>query len=784
MNLHRKLTLLLFSAVLFSVSYAQVDQQIRPKSFLISAKLFSSPAVLSYPFDLVSASELDHREDKAGHMPIFARSVPADISLTNSGTWTSLPDGGRVWRLMVSSPGALALIPCYDQFFIPTGATLHVYTPSRDEVIGAFTSINNPQDGRYNTGLIHGDVCIIEYYEPSYVAGLGRIHLNELGHAYSMVPGRKETQSGIGFGGSESCEVNVACPEGANWQDQQNAIVRIMVKTGPNYGWCSGSMVNNANQDCTPYILSADHCYQNDITGQIAPTGDLSQWMFYFQFQSPTCADPSSQGLLANNFMTGATFCAASLDTGGNSGSDFVLLKLNSSPPTSYIPYYAGWSNINTPSASGVGIHHPDADIKKISTYTTPLVSVSWGGEVANTHWQILWAATTDGHGVTEPGSSGSPIFDPNLHIVGTLTGGGSDCTTPNNNDYYGKFSYHWTSNGSLSDKRLQNWLDPFNTGIQTLDGAYGPCGANFSLDAAIGSVQQDSAFCSSSVSLTCTLVNFGSTTLTSDSLTFMIDGAMSQQMLWTGSLASFHSIQITLPTQSLSPGTHTITVTSSAPNGGVDANPANNSMTNSFTVVASSGEYSFYLQTGDQGSQITWELTDAQSNILYSGGSYADTHQGQTINESWCLPTGCYTFTIFSGTDNGLSGNNLAGTFMITDNSGNILAQPSPVNFGAQQSSLICQPQSLGVKNIDASLVNIFIYPNPSTGIYTISNIQGATALTVTDALGRIVLASEIKGQTTNQVNMSGEESGIYFFKFSSDQGSIVKKVILSSGK
>lgn len=566
MNLHKRLSALIACIIIVYASHAQPRPDIRPMSFIMSEQLFNPLLEQVYSFDHVAASELDHREDKAGHMPKFARSIPTDISLTNSGTWTTLPGGDRVWRVRLSSPGALALIPCYDRFYIPAGASLHVYTPDRDEVIGAFTSANNPADGIYNTGLIHGDACIIEYYEPASVAGRGQIHLNELGHAYRMVPGRKQARQTTGFGGSETCEVNVRCSEGAGWQDQKNAIVRILVKTGPNFGWCSGALVNNTNLDCTPYVLSADHCYQDDVTGVLPSISDLGLWTFYFQFESPTCANPDSAGTLANNFLIGCTFVAASLDTGGNSGSDFALLRLKSNPPAAYNPYFAGWSNINIPSDSGVGMHHPNADIKKISTYTTPLQSVSWAGIALNTHWSVIWAATANGHGVTEGGSSGSPIFDPGHHIVGTLTGGGSDCTTPNGLDEYGKFAYHWARNGTTSNKQLQPWLDPAGTGAQTLGGTYVPC----------------------------------------------------------------------------------------------------------------------------------------------------------------------------------------------TD----------------------------GIKTISSALDGISVYPNPSTGLYTVTNAQNATSLTVTDALGRLLQSSVINGQPELMVNLSGEESGVYFFKFTSDKGSEVKKVILVGGK
>lgn len=763
---------------------AQMQADIKPKSFVLSQRLFNTTAVNEYTFNAAAIAAEDNRTDKGGHMPRFASSIATDISMNNAGTWTTLPNGDRVWQLKLSSTGALALIPCYDQFYLPIGATLHVFNPMRDEVTGAFTNANNPRNGRFCTGLIHGEACIIEYYEPAAVAGQGRIHLNELGHAYRMVPPRKSTQAGgTGFGGSNTCEVNVACPEGQPWQDQKNAIVRILVKTGPSYGWCSGALINNTNQDCTPYILSADHCYQDDISGALPSTADLSQWMFYFNYESPTCANPVSEGTLANNFIVGCTAVAASLDTGGNSGSDFALVKMNSSPPLNYIPYYAGWSNIDVASENGVGIHHPSADIKKISTYLTPLTSTSWAGVAANTHWQILWAPTVSGHGVTEGGSSGSPIFDFNHHIVGTLTGGGSDCSTPNNNDLYGKFSYHWSGNGTTANKRLLDWLDPGITGAQTLDGMYSPCHAYLALDAALTGIDQSGSICDSNIALSGTLTNYGTQTLTQDSIYYTIDGGIPQAILWTGSLASFLSTSISLPAQNFSPGTHTVTITSAAPNAGVDADPANNSRTTVFTVASATAQYTLNLQTGDLGSNISWELTDQNDAVLYSGGPYTDNASGQVVNQSWCLPRGCYKFTVFSANGSGMQGNLVNGTFSIKNIAGTTVAQLQQVNFGAQVTVNVCQGQGVGVSEVTTSLENILVYPNPSAGLFNVDNVQAATQVTVTDALGRIITTQELTGKQTEQINLSGKESGVYFLKFSTANGNALKKIILSSG-
>jgi hypothetical protein len=81
---------------------------------------------------------------------------------------------------------------------------------------------------------------------------------------------------------------------------------------------------------------------------------------------------------------------------------------------------------------------------------------------------------------VTEPGSSGSPLYSQAGRFIGQLHGGPSACgaTGDNLSDYYGRLSVSWTGGGTNST-RVSNWLDPGNTGVMTVNGidvASGPC--------------------------------------------------------------------------------------------------------------------------------------------------------------------------------------------------------------------------------------------------------------------------------------------------------------------
>ncbi len=391
----------------------------------------------------------------------FAVILPVNISPETSGKWEQLPDGGRIWRVSVMVAGAKALSAYFDKFTLPEGGKVFLYDPSKTQVIGAFTSRNNVAEGYFATELIAGERFILEYYQPAGVQGAPLIHMYSIDYAYRGVGFLDTYRDSENTAGA--CEVNVKCPEGDSWQYESKGVIRIKIRKYGNGYWCTGSLLNNARNNHVPYVLTADHC----LFG--ADSADLQQWIFYFNFESPTCLTviPSS-----SNTMTGATLKAHGGDS-GDTGSDFCLVLLNQNIPDTFNVFFNGWNRKDTTSPSGVCIHHPGGDVKKISTYDQPLITVYYPGNPNPSHWRVSWIATPNGHGVTEGGSSGSPLFDNFGRIVGTLTGGDSSCDPGNLDlpDYYGKFSWSWDKNGPDSTFRLKDWLDPDNTGIQKLNG-------------------------------------------------------------------------------------------------------------------------------------------------------------------------------------------------------------------------------------------------------------------------------------------------------------------------
>ena len=455
-NMRIKFTTLsvLILITLFSLSSklsAQISYGGSPKSFELESEVDFDMIVIP-EINIVKAIEEDIKRDERGDLYRYGIGIPTYLTVENSGSWTELPNGDRIWKLKIKSENALALGVSYNNFILPEGGELYLYNEDKSQVIGSFTHLNNHPSGIFSNELIIGETVTLEYYSPASVKENPILDISEIAYAYRSVGFIANNFKG--YNDSDGCEVDANCSEADDWRDQQRSAARISIKSNGTYGWCSGALVNNTEENCLPYFLTADHCADG------ASMEDLLAWVFYFNYERENC-NITSEAEPVPSTITGAVKKAR----GGWSGSDFYLVLFTSYVPLEYDVHFSGWKTTNTGSTSGVSIHHPAGDIKKISTYTSTLSNYN------NTHWSVLWSATANGHGVTEGGSSGSPIYNTGGQLIGTLTGGYSACvaggagagTGPDKTDIYGKFSYSWASNGSSQNYRLKDWLDPIS---------------------------------------------------------------------------------------------------------------------------------------------------------------------------------------------------------------------------------------------------------------------------------------------------------------------------------
>jgi hypothetical protein len=436
-----------------------------------SPMTFSHPEVFigaTIPTITLSAPDVgallaqDADRDRNGYNLRDAEALVVNKGLED-GAWTTLPNGSRIWRIALKSPGAYSLEVNFDDLFIPEGGTLYIFNPSGSEIFGAYTSQNNKESGRMSLEMIQGEELRIEYTEPNAELGQGRIHIQDVAYRYRNV-----------MADSQPCEVDVSCNESNGWENQVKSVVRIRTRINGQFFWSTGTLMNNTAQDCRPFILTNMHSSIDE--GTQSTSSDFEFYRFYFNFERTSCGGgPISQV----QTIAGCMKKADSNDNGGAMGSDFMLLEISAAIPSAYDVFFAGWNVSTLVQGGGVSIHHPSAGIKKISVYQENVITSNWG--VAGSHWSVKWTATINGHGVTEGGSSGAGLFDSAGRVIGTLTGGSAYCNEilpggQNQPDYFGKMSWHWNNNPNPPSEKLREWLDPVDTGVLILDGETNPC--------------------------------------------------------------------------------------------------------------------------------------------------------------------------------------------------------------------------------------------------------------------------------------------------------------------
>lgn len=823
----KKLLLPLLAACIIAPSAkAQLSKNIAPATFSrkVQETVGNEVPVVTMPAvdvaTLLAEDEINHAT-KTGPFR-FGETMDVDIEFDNTGVWNALPNGDRIWRLVIASPEAYSLNFVFDGFHMPEGATFHIYNSGGENILGAFTSENNMASGDFATYMLAGDQATLEYFEPAEVAGQGTLGISQVIHAYRDVLNDRTFGTERG-GGSGACNNNVVCPEGDPWENEINAVTRIVIGGG----LCSGSMITDVPQSGTPYYLTANHCIQG--------AGGGSNWVFNFNYQTSTCNGSTAPN---NQSLTGCVVRA------NNSGSDFALLELNSTPPAGYGAFYAGWDRSETAPLSQVCIHHPSGDPKKISFDEDGATTANWQGAAT---WHIGdWE-----DGTTEGGSSGSPLFDQNHRIIGQLFGGQASCSN-NVNDYYGRFGVSW--DGSSSSNRLRDWLDPQNTGATTMDG-FDPNQPQVAVDAgaqSLSGVEQGEILCELDVTPVLTLKNSGSDNLTACTIDWTVDNIAQTPYMWTGNLSTNQTQNISFPTQTFTPGNHSIEFTIASANNGTDLNSNNDNIYVSFTIV-DGDEMTVSILTDDYGDETSWEIRNAQNQVVASGSGYGDATQ---YDIPACLADGCYTFTIYDEYGDGICCEYGNGNYEILSPEGDVMG--SGAEFGDDESIEFCLPfvcagldvsvsgtdenlytggangsatatvsggtppydyawspgngntatidnlsagdytvtvtddngcttvasitidNNVGIE--DAALAkNVKVYPNPTEGMLYVEFADGSsfTRITVADVVGRVVEERSVIGETRLMVDLSSLANGVYNFNFFTEDSKATKRVI-----
>ncbi len=445
----------------FISASAQVDSRIAP----LEIDLERISQLEMEPLNNKQLYKDEMAKRKKGRANHFAHNFQVNKSSEEIGTWTTLDDGSMVWRLRVTSNKARSLNLGFSQYNMPRGGSMIIYTPDLETILGPFTPSDNEEHEQLWTPVIDGDDLIIEVWLKENKRSELALELKAVNHDFIGINSPSYM--------SGSCNLDVICNEDDGWEivDGFRDIIQSVAFMHLNgFANCTGFLVNNTSQDCTPLFMTADHCGMS--------AGNAPSLVTYWNFQSPVCRQPGSgasggngNGVL-DDYNSGSTLRATW------AGSDFTIVELDDEISPTANAFRAGWNAEETMATSAIAVHHPNNDEKRISFEMDPLYLGEWGSGADNIptgnhvivpDWDI---------GTTEPGSSGSPLFDQDKRVIGQLHGGAAAC---GNDDYdsYGWFNASWDGGGQ-ANTRLRDWIDPMDTGIMTVPGK--DCG--FSINA------------------------------------------------------------------------------------------------------------------------------------------------------------------------------------------------------------------------------------------------------------------------------------------------------------
>jgi hypothetical protein len=391
--------------------------------------------------DFAQLASEDAEREAAGLAPRYA--IPHEVRITpgEAGLWESIDADTMLWRFRTVAPGAYSLNLGFTRYFMPPGGQLTIYSADSGQVVRPFTAADNEDHGELWTPVVLTHDLIVEVTIPSDAMDQLELELTQIGYGYRGFGHAPQPRSG-------SCNIDVVCPQGNPWR---NEIATVgVISTGGSL-FCSGFMVNNTSDDRTPYFMTAGHCGIR--------SGNAPSLVVYWNYETTTCGGPRDGSL--SDFQTGSFFRST------YSPSDFTLVELDDDPSPAWGVCFAGWDRGSGDAQSAVGIHHPSTDEKAISFENDPTQTTSLGGFTVpgdGTHVRVIdWDA-----GTTEPGSSGSPLFNQDYRVVGQLHGGAAACGN-DLSDWYGRFSVSWNGGGT-SSTRLRDWLDSANSGAQTVN--------------------------------------------------------------------------------------------------------------------------------------------------------------------------------------------------------------------------------------------------------------------------------------------------------------------------
>jgi hypothetical protein len=381
---------------------AAVSAAVRPPGLRLGLSHASE-----FAFPALSREETARLTEPSAAMKVgIHRALPP--STMSAGAWESTPQGGRLWRMALRSPGAEGIRIEFDNFSVGNGK---LWVHDGQQIAGPYTGRGLYDDGHFWSGTLFSESVTVEYEPENGSAGDALpFEMRAISH---RAPRRSSSRikmddpQATTADPADYCHLDPNCYH--EWQPAMSMVGQLIFEdTGVEY-LCSGAAVSTRDNSFKPYLLTAGHCIHSEQSARTIET--------FWTYQTSSCGatPPASRDSSLKSSVGGHLVGSGALQDG-----DYSLVLLNDIPSG---VTFSGW-DITVPDMGAplVGLHHPKGSWKRISFGNrTADETVNVEGDLAPGD---LYLELELQQGRIEPGSSGSPLFSSPGVIVGTLTYG------------------------------------------------------------------------------------------------------------------------------------------------------------------------------------------------------------------------------------------------------------------------------------------------------------------------------------------------------------------------
>ena len=271
--------------------------------------------------------------------PRFAKSIPFKLSPSR---WDIIPSKSSalsmdraIWRVQIISPGATSLNVSFNQFHLPQGSQLFIYTPTHSQVLGPFTETDNKAHKQFWSPLLFNDEVIIELSVPLNRIDDVRLTTHSIQHGFRPINEASFLQPGKIAAPKPCSKGSLAdgCDTIHEWQDISHSVSWYTLHGTT---LCSGIAVNNSSQNGRPLFLTPTSC---GITQSSAAT-IVSYWnqeklICENEDTNHLALSPTNQDLV---YLMGSTWKAKDESTG------ISLIEFDYPYPAEADVYLSGWN--------------------------------------------------------------------------------------------------------------------------------------------------------------------------------------------------------------------------------------------------------------------------------------------------------------------------------------------------------------------------------------------------------------------------------------------------------